>query len=112
MPRVALLLCLILACGSVEAAERTVNATFTDLVQNVERALESTDLILTEFAQTERFAIFYIDRPEAGAVTVTLYTLPQQNGRATLTVHSDSPQDPLFDRRLLQSLLSQNEPEQ
>ena len=112
MPRAVLLLCLILAGGSIEAAERTVNATFTDLVQNVERALESTDLILNEFAQTERFAIFYIDRPESGAVTVTVYTLPQQNGRTTLTVHSDSPQDSLFDRRLLQSFLSQSEPEQ
>ena len=110
MRRVSFLLCSFLLLSHAQAAEQTVNAAFSDLVQNVEQTIESTDLVISEFAQTERFAIFYIDRPEEGAVTVTLYTLPQQSGRVTLTVHSDSPQDTLFDRRLLQSFINRSDP--
>ena len=98
----ALALCL-LPCSSL-AAEQTVTASFTTLMEEVEEILLSQGVAVEEQAQTDRFAIFYLTRESGGGATVSLYMLPQQDTRVTITVHSDSPADPLFDRSLLRQL--------
>ena len=86
------------------AAQQTVTASFVTLMEEVEETLLSQGFAVEEQAQTDRFAIFYLTRDGGGGATVSLYMLPQQDTRVTITVNSDSPSDLLFDRNLLRQL--------
>ena len=99
-------LCLIcLLAWPSHAAEQTLTASFAALLDAVEETLREQEIEILEQAETDRFAIFYLSRQGGGGATVSLYTLPQQDNRVTLTVNSDSPADPLFDRDLLRQLV-------
>lgn len=108
MAKAALVLLLFLIARSALAAEQTVTASFVTLFEEVEETLLSQGYAVEEQAQTDRFAIFYFTRDGGGGATVSLYTLPQQDTRVTVTVNSDSPADPLFDRNLLRQLTNTN----
>ncbi len=104
MVKRVLLVALCLLPLSGWGAEQTLTTSFTQLLDEVERTLEREGLALEQQARTDRFAIFYLRREGGGGATVSLYTLPQQDTRVTLTVNSDSPTDPMFERNLLRLL--------
>ncbi|XOV83966.1 MAG: hypothetical protein ACFHXK_02390 [bacterium] len=92
----------------VSAAQASLSRPFEDAVDIVISVLESSGITIQERADTDRFVILYAQGDAQGetqrSIAVTLFALPRQTDRMTLTVNSASPADEHFDHQLLQSI--------
>ena len=98
---------LLLSSHLASAAQAIVNRPFTGAADSIVRTLESSGLTIKERADTDRFVILYAERETQQSVAITLFALPEQNDRMTVTVNSASPADEHFDNQLLQSIRAQ-----
>ena len=89
------------------AAQATLSRTFTGAADVVDNALMSSGMTVKERADTDRFVILYAEGVDQQSVAVTVFSLPDQTDRVTVTVNSASPADEHFDHQLLRSLQAQ-----
>ncbi len=97
-------LLLLLPLQMVSAAQANIDRPFTDAADLVVSALDTSGLIVTERADTDRFVILYAQGEAQQSVAITLFALPEQNDRITVTVNSASPADEHFDSQLLHAI--------
>jgi len=103
----ALLLCVSLTlCIPSQAAEQLLERNLSDVIAHIEAMLTNESLQISEFAETNRFAIFYVLRPGKSTLTITAHQLPEQMLRTTLSVTSDSPRDEMLEKQFLDKLLA------
>jgi hypothetical protein len=92
--------------NTATAASETITASRGALLEDIETALQQSQVTIVEQAQTDRFAIIYATHDQSGShLTVTLAQTPLEETRISLTVASDSPQNEAFDVELLQVLI-------
>ena len=102
-----LLACLLLLpLQMASAAQASVERPFTDAADIVVSALDDSGLVIKERADTDRFVILYAQGEAQQSVAITLFALPEQTDRITITVNSASPADKHFDNQLLQTIRS------
>lgn len=103
--RLCLIGCLpLMAAEMASAAQASIERPFADAANHVVTALETAGLIIKERADTDRFAIVYAQGDAQQSVAITLFALPEQTDRITITVNSASPADEYFDHQMLQSI--------
>ncbi len=86
------------------AAQASIDRPFIGAADIVVRTLESSAITIKERADTDRFVILYAEGEAQQSVAITLFALPQQSDRMTVTVNSASPADQHFDNQLLQAI--------
>jgi hypothetical protein len=102
-----LLACLLLLpLQMASAAQASVERPFIDAADLVVSALNDSGLVVKERADTDRFVILYVQGEAQQSVAITLFALPEQTDRITVTVNSASPADEHLDSQLLQSIRS------
>ena len=100
-----LLVCLLLLPSQMtSAAQASVEHPFIDAADLIVSALDNSGLVVKERADTDRFVILYAQGEAQQSVAITLFALPEQTDRITITVNSASPADEHLDHQLLQSI--------
>jgi|GEM_PF-3122837 len=97
---------LLLPSHLASAAQASVERPFIDAADLVVSALDDSGLVVKERADTDRFVILYVQGEAQQSVAITLFALPEQTDRITITVNSASPADEHLDNQLLQSIRS------
>lgn len=98
---------MLLSSQLASAAQASVDRSFAGAADIVVSTLESSGITIKERADTDRFVILYAERESQQSVAITMFALPEQSDRMTITVNSASPADELFDAQLLQSIRAQ-----
>jgi len=88
----------------VSAAQATLPVAFDVAAERIEPALESAGLTLMERADTERFALFFAEADNQQSITITVFALPKQLDRVTVTVNSAAPADISVNHQLMQAI--------
>ncbi len=86
------------------AAQATLPVAFEIAAERIEPALESAGLTLLERADTERFALFFAEADNQQSITITVFALPKQLDRVTVTVNSAAPADVSVNHQLMQAI--------
>jgi hypothetical protein len=98
---------LLMSSPLARAAQASIDRPFTGAADIVVSTLKSSGITIKERADTDRFVILYAERETQQSVAITLFALPQQSDRMTVTINSASPADEHFDNQLLQSIRAQ-----
>lgn len=96
------LICFVSLAQLATAAQATLPVAFNIAAERIEPALESAGLTLMERADTERFALFFAEADNQQSITITVFSLPEQLDRVTVTVNSAAPADVSVNEQLLQ----------
>ncbi len=99
------LVTLIGALGHANAhgAEAVVDASLEQVRDTLFETLDTRQIVVTDDAQTDRFALIYAKTPDGGHLSISIRQLASPD-RSRVNVTSDSPANPALDQRLLEAL--------
>ena len=84
-------------------AEAVIDAGLEEIRDALFETLETRQIVVTDDAQTDRFALVYAQTNEGGHISISIRQLASPD-RSRVNVTSDAPANPALDQMLLEAL--------